>query len=160
MDKWVDRPGWGDVQWLQFPEPVGRRRVHNCDVPELELFPQAFGAASVRFSAGLELNFLNYLLSLCSLPCRWFGLDLSRRARLFLNVSLMLFPFGTTNGSLAIWVRGRDHAGRPDRAPDRPGDGLRRPGHSQLGGRCAGPQGSPLRPSATRCVHGRWRACH
>src|SRR5205823_7070199 len=43
----------------------------------------------------------------------WFGLDLSRRARLFLNVSLMLFPFGTTNGSLAIWLRGRDHADRP-----------------------------------------------
>ena len=96
-----------------FPPPVGRRRVHNCEVPELELFPQAFGARTVRFSAGLELNLLNYLLSLCALPCRWFGLDLTRRARFFLNVSLMLFPLGTTNGSLAIWVRGRDHAGQP-----------------------------------------------
>ncbi len=110
--QWVDRPGWGDVQRLQFPPPVGRRRVHNCDVPELELFPEAFGAQTVRFSAGLELNVLNYLLSLCALPCRWFGLNLSGRARLFLNASLMLFPFGTTNGSLAIWVRGRDHAGQ------------------------------------------------
>ncbi len=25
----------------------------------------------------------------------------------------MLFPFGTTNGSLAIWVHGRDLSGRP-----------------------------------------------
>jgi Saccharopine dehydrogenase NADP binding domain len=111
--QWVDRPGWGDVQRLQFPAPVGRRRVHNCDVPELELFPKAFGAKTVRFSAGLELNLLNYLLSACALPCRWFGLDLTRLARVFLNASLMLFPFGTTNGSLAIWVQGRDHAGRP-----------------------------------------------
>jgi hypothetical protein len=111
--RWVERPGWGDVQRLEFPPPVGRRRVHNCDVPELELFPAIFGARSVRFSAGLELDVLNYLLSLCALPCRWFGLDLTRRAKLFLNASLMLFPFGTTNGSLAIWVRGRDHAGRP-----------------------------------------------
>ncbi len=79
----------------------------------MELFPQAFGARTVRFSAGLELNLLNYLLSLCALPCRWFGFDFTRRARLFLKVSLMLFPFGTTNGALAIWVRGRDHAGRP-----------------------------------------------
>jgi short subunit dehydrogenase-like uncharacterized protein len=110
--QWVERPGWGDVQRLQFPPPVGRRRVHNCEVPELELFPHAFGAQTVRFSAGLELNFLNYMLSLCALPCRWFGLDLSGRARFFLNVSLMLFPLGTTNGSLAIWVRGRDHAGQ------------------------------------------------
>src|SRR5262249_13042400 len=55
----------------------------------------------------------NYLLSLCALPCRWFGLDLTRRARLFLNGSLMLFPFGTTNGALAIWLRGRDRDDRP-----------------------------------------------
>ncbi len=112
-DHWVDRPGWGDVQRLTFPPPVGVRRVHNCEVPELELFPSAFGAHTVRFSAGLELNFLNYMLSLCARPCRWFGLDLSRRARLFLNVSLMLFPFGTTNGALAIWLKGRDHTDRP-----------------------------------------------
>jgi hypothetical protein len=110
--QWTFRPGWGDAQRLPFPPPVGTRRVHNCEVPELELFPHAFGARTVRFSAGLELNLLNYLLSLCALPCRWFGLDFTRRARFFLNVSLMLFPFGTTNGALAIWVRGRNHAGR------------------------------------------------
>jgi len=109
--RWVDRPGWGDVQRLQFPLPVGRRRVHNCDVPDLDLFPTVFGARTVRFSAGLELNVLNYLLSACAFPCRWFGLDLTRRAGLFLNASLMLSPFGTTNGALAIWLRGRDHAG-------------------------------------------------
>jgi hypothetical protein len=108
--RWVERPGWGDAQRLPFPPPVGRRRVHNCDVPELELFPSAFDARTVRFSAGLELNTLNYLLSACALPCRWLGLDLTRRARLFLNASLMLFPFGTTNGALAIWVSGRDRA--------------------------------------------------
>jgi hypothetical protein len=110
---WVDRPGWGDVCRLEFPPPVGRRRVHNCDVPELELFPALFHAQTVRFSAGLELDFLNYMLSLCARPCRWFGIDLSRRAKFFLNLSLMLFPFGTTHGSLAIWLRGLDHAGRP-----------------------------------------------
>jgi short subunit dehydrogenase-like uncharacterized protein len=111
--RWVERPGWGDVRRLAFPPPVGRRRVHNCDVPELELFPAAFHAETVRFSAGLELDVLNYLLSMCAGPCRWFGIDLSRRARWFLNASLMLFPFGTTNGSLAIWLHGHDRAGRP-----------------------------------------------
>ncbi len=111
--QWVERPGWGDVQRLRFPSPVGRRRVHNCEVPDLELFPSVFGARTVRFSAGLELNVLNYLLSVCALPCRGFGLDLTRRAGLFLNGSLMLFPFGTTNGALAIWLRGRNQAGLP-----------------------------------------------
>ena len=64
--RWVERPGWGDAQRLQLPAPVGRRRVHNCEVPDLELFPTLFGARTVRFSAGLELNVLNYLLSLCA----------------------------------------------------------------------------------------------
>jgi Saccharopine dehydrogenase NADP binding domain len=99
--QWVDRPGWGDCERLTFPQPVGRRRVHNCDVPELELFPSVFGARSVRFSAGLELDLLNYLLSLCALPCRWFGLDFTRHSAFFLKASL------------AIWLRGKDHTGRP-----------------------------------------------
>jgi len=111
--RWVDRPGWGDAQRLVFPPPVGRRRVHNCEVPELELFPAVYGARTVRFSAGMELSLLNYLLSLCALPCRWFGWDFTRHAQFFLNASLMLFPFGTTNGALAIWLKGEDVGGRP-----------------------------------------------
>jgi short subunit dehydrogenase-like uncharacterized protein len=110
--KWVERPGWGDVTRLEFPDPIGRRRVHNCEVPELELFPAHFHAQTVRFSAGLELNLLNYLLSFCSLLARWLKIDFTRRARFFLNASLMLFPLGTTNGALGIWLKGRDHEGR------------------------------------------------
>ena len=109
--RWIERPGWGDAKRLEFPPPVGRRRVHNCDVPDLELFPTRFGARSVRFFAGLELNFLNYLLSICR-PVNWlFKLNLSHHRRLFLNMSLMLYPFGSTNGSLAVWLRGTDHSG-------------------------------------------------
>ena len=109
--RWVERPGWGDAQRLEFPPPVGPRRVYNCDVPDLELFPRTFGANTVRFSAGLELNLLNYLLSVCALQSRWLGLDFMRHARFFLKVSLMLFPWGTTNGALAIRLRGLDHMG-------------------------------------------------
>jgi hypothetical protein len=109
---WTDRPGWGDALRCEFPPPVGRRRVHNCDVPDLELFPEAFGARTVRFAAGLELDVLNYLLTACSWPARVFGWDLMPHARFFLNASLMLIPFGTTHGALAVWVRGLGHDGR------------------------------------------------
>jgi short subunit dehydrogenase-like uncharacterized protein len=111
--RWVQRPGWGDARRLEFPLPVGHRRVYNCDVPELELFPTAFAAKTVSFSAGLELNLLNYLLSICALPGRAFGMDFTHRARFFLKLSLMLFPWGTTNGALAIWLRGLDHHAVP-----------------------------------------------
>jgi hypothetical protein len=68
-------------------------------VPELELFPKIFAAKTVRFSAGLELNLLNHLLSFCGLQSRAFGLDFTRHARIFLKGSLMLFPWGTTNAA-------------------------------------------------------------
>jgi Saccharopine dehydrogenase NADP binding domain len=110
--QWVERPGWGDGTRLRFPPPVGRRRAYNCEVPDLELFPAQFAARTVRFSAGLELDVLNRLLSVCALPCRWFGWHFEHHARLFLKASLMLFPFGTTHGSLAIWVRGTGREGK------------------------------------------------
>ena len=110
--QWVERPGWGDVTKLMFPLPVGRRRVHNCEVPGAGAVSSQFQAETVRFSAGLELNTLNYLLSFCAMLSRWFKYDFTRHARFFLNASLMLFPLGTTNGALAIWVKGRDRSGR------------------------------------------------
>jgi hypothetical protein len=109
--QWVLRDGWGDAQHRAFPPPVGRRRVHNCDVPELALFPAEFGARTVRFQAGLELSLLNSLLALCRWPAQLLGWRPERQARTFLNLTLMLFPLGSKNGALAVWVRGRDPAG-------------------------------------------------
>lgn len=109
--RWVNRPGWGSVQRLEFPPPIGRRRVHNCDVPELELFPKHFGARTVRFYAGLELDLLNYLLSICRPIAKLSKRDLSRYSKLFLSLSLALYPLGSTNGGLAVWLRGTDRDG-------------------------------------------------
>jgi len=111
--RWVWRDGWGDSCRREFPPPVGRRRVYNCDVPDLELFPAEFGARTVRFQAGLELNLLNHLLSMCRWPGWLFGWRPERHARLFLNLSLMLYPLGSRNGALAVWLRGQDRAGAP-----------------------------------------------
>jgi hypothetical protein len=57
------------------------------------------------------LNLLNHLLSVCRWPGRLFGWRPERHARLFLNLSLMLYPLGSRNGALAVWLRGRDWAG-------------------------------------------------
>ena len=111
--RWVQRPGWGDAIRLEFPDPVGKRRVHNCDVPDLQLFPAHFAARTVRFFAGLELDSLNYLLSACRPIAQFGNLDLSRHRRLFLNLSMMLFPLGSTRGSLAVWVHGTNEGGQP-----------------------------------------------
>jgi hypothetical protein len=112
--RWTSQAGWGRAHRRLFPSPVGSRRVHTCDVPDLELFPAVFGAKSVHFFAGVEVDLINYTLSGIAairgaLPFR----RLERRAALFLKGSLLLYRMGSKNGSLAAWVSGQSHAGGP-----------------------------------------------
>ena len=102
--------GWGDSHYREFPPPVGSRRVHICDVPDLELFPKLWNARTVRFYAGVELNVFNYALSTIALLRKLFYLKrLPLYAPLFLNLSLMLYACGSKNGSLAVWLTGKNH---------------------------------------------------
>ena len=111
--KWTFRPGWGNAHRRLFPSPVGVRRVHNCDVPDLELFPKAFGAHSVHFFAGVELDVINHALSAIAKLRRVLPLGrIERLAPMFLRGSLLLYRFGSKNGALAVWVHGVDHHDR------------------------------------------------
>lgn len=109
---WRERRGWGDAAWLEFPPDVGRRRVHNCELPDLDLFPVLFGARTVRFRAGLELGLFNFVLSgLAALRRSRLAPDLTPLAPLARDVSLWFYSRGTKNGALAVWVRGRARGG-------------------------------------------------
>lgn len=106
--QWITRPGWGDAHWMYFPSPVGKRRVHNCDVPDVALFPAEFGAQTVRFYAGVELNAINYTLSALGRLRKHVAMkSLPEHAGLFLRASLLLFSFGTKNGALSVGLRGK-----------------------------------------------------
>ncbi len=111
--QWTARPGWGDSRRLEFPPPVGFRRVYNCDGPDLELVPAAWRAATVRFRAGVELRVINVSLACIAWIrrriCAWESLP--RRAPLFLKLSLLLGWLGTSNGSLAVSIHGTDPHG-------------------------------------------------
>ena len=48
--------GWGDSHYVDFPPPVGSRLVHNCEVPDLELFPKLWNART-GFMLGLSCVF-------------------------------------------------------------------------------------------------------
>jgi hypothetical protein len=109
---WTSRPGWGDRRRLDFPPSVGRRDVYACDVPDLDLFPPAFDARSVRFHAGLELGVLNGLLTgLRFLRSARLVPSLERCAPLALRLSMLLYRFGSKNGALAVWARGPSATG-------------------------------------------------
>jgi hypothetical protein len=111
--RWQTRTGWAQPTRLVFPDPLGSRSVYTCEAPDLDLFPKIFGAHSVRFRAGLELNVLNWMLAALSRLRRSGRFEsLPRYAGLMARLSRLLLPFGSRNGALAVWARGADHSGR------------------------------------------------
>jgi hypothetical protein len=88
------------------------REVYRCEVPDLDLFPEAWRANSVHFHAGLELRGFNQALGVLAALRRMHMLpSLEGLAPLCLWVSLRFFERGSGNGSLAVWVRGRGRNG-------------------------------------------------
>ena len=103
--RWQELAGWGLGEFIEFPKPVGRRRVQLCDVPDLELFPQLFGVDSVVFKAGVELTLLNYALAvLAQLRKLRPSLNLPALAKPLVHVSKLFKSLGTLHGSFAVWV--------------------------------------------------------
>jgi len=50
---WVNAYGWLDLRRHLFPQPLGRRWLGSCDVPDLELFPLRYPTVkTVSFQAG------------------------------------------------------------------------------------------------------------
>ncbi|MEO4049260.1 saccharopine dehydrogenase NADP-binding domain-containing protein [Pseudomonas sp. CAU 1711] len=58
---WRQVFGWQDLARHDFPAPLGRRWVANCDIPDLQLFPTRYPSVrSVRFSAGVGLRLTQF----------------------------------------------------------------------------------------------------
>ena len=94
-------------EFINFPQPVGRRRVQLCDVPDLELFPQLFEADSVVFKAGVELTLFNYAIAaLRQLRKLRPSMNLPGLAAPLVRMSKLLKWLGTFHGSFAVWVTG------------------------------------------------------
>ena len=64
--RWRTVFGWQDLHSVRYPE-LGRRWFGNCDIPDLELFPERYPTLSTMcFAAGHEiapLHFATWLLS-------------------------------------------------------------------------------------------------
>ncbi len=107
--------GFGHPRAHDFPSPVRRRFIVDCDIPDHDLFPARYPALRhMRFGSGLDVPGLARVLSLMSEGVRrgW-RIDWS-----FLSGSAQVFmaaakPFGRSHSGFFMRCEGRDEAGVP-----------------------------------------------
>ena len=131
---WIDGAwrtvyGWQGLKWHAYPEPVGRRLLGYCDVPDRVLYPRTCeGVRTVEFRAGFELPVLQ-LGMWCLAWLRRCGCvaDWSRHAGRLRRVSEITMGWGSYAGAMHVEIAGTRQDGTPHRvkwyivAPD--GDG-------------------------------------
>ncbi len=105
--------GWQGIHRQDFPV-IGRRWMANCDIPDLDLLPAAYGLRAIRFYAGLELAPLHLGLWLLSWAVRLgLPLNLPAFASPLLGASNLFDRFGSADGGMFMIMEGRDNEGRP-----------------------------------------------
>ena len=105
--------GWQGIHRQRFPV-LGKRWMANCDIPDLDLLPKAYGLRSIRFSAGLELAPLHLgLWALSWLVRSGLPINLPRHAGWLLTASNLFDPLGSADGGMFVVLSGLDLDGRP-----------------------------------------------
>ena len=108
--------GWQDTHAVRYPE-LGLRLFGNCDVPDLDLFPQRYPEMrSIRFAAGHELKILHadtWLLSWLVRLGRIRSLD--THAERLLALAHLFDCFGPSRSGFHMFLTGEGPDGRPRR---------------------------------------------
>jgi len=106
------RFGWQDLYRQAYPK-LGRRWMANCDVPDLDLFPEKYGISQIRFSAGMENPVLHLGIWLMSWGVRLgLPLHLARHAAFYWKLSKWFDWMGTDHGGMHVCLRGKDRHGQ------------------------------------------------
>jgi len=110
--EWRRAFGWQQLHLHRFQAPIGARWLSACDVPDLSLFPPRYGAAEVRFGAGLELPLLHMgLWAMSWLSRARLVDDWSRYTPQLLRIFRAFASRGSDVGGMHVTVRGIGHAG-------------------------------------------------
>jgi hypothetical protein len=105
--------GWQDIRAERYPE-LGLRLMGNCDIPDLELFPERYpGLRTIRFGAGHEIKLVHLGLWLLSWGVRLRVLPpLGRYSESLLKCSFLFDRLGSSRSGFHMYLRGLDQQGR------------------------------------------------
>jgi len=112
---WRTVYGWQDFTRHDYPRPIGARWLGNCDVPDLELFPQRYTPVrTVVFRAGVAMTVGMFATWSASWLVRA-GLmkSLLPYVPLLRRAALAIERFGSTSSAMHVTIRGLDHQSRP-----------------------------------------------
>jgi len=107
-----DIVGWQNLHARKYPE-LGWRLLGNCDIPDLELFPDRYPELkNIRFFAGIEIPFIHLGLWFISWLVRLGILrHLENHAQLLLKISNLFNFIGSNNSALHMQLTGTDGDG-------------------------------------------------
>jgi saccharopine dehydrogenase-like NADP-dependent oxidoreductase len=112
---WTNAHGWLDLRRHRFPEPLGRRWLGSCDVPDLELFPLRYPTVkTVTFQAGFASD-LGHLVvwGLAGLVKAGILSDLRSFASPLHALSRWMEPIVSDKGGMFVTLAGEGIDGRP-----------------------------------------------
>ncbi len=111
--KWVH--GWQSFGRHRFASALGTRWFGNCDVPDLEIFPQRYpGVRTVRFRAGLGLRTTHCGLWWLSWLVRFKLLkSAAKLAPLLTKIAMLLQPMGNGRSGMFVKLSGIGKNGEP-----------------------------------------------
>ena len=111
---WQPAYGWQRLRRHRYPPAAGDRWLADCDIPDLELFPERYpGVQSVQFGAGLELPLLHFGLWLLSWPSRWRWIrSLESHAERLRRGGEWLARYGSDTGAMHVTMNGYRRAHR------------------------------------------------
>lgn len=108
--QWVQVYGWMDSIVKDFGPPIGSRHLANIDIPDLELFPERYGALkTLRFRAGLELVPMHkFMVLMAWLAKKGIVRNWAPFAGLSLIISKWFYRFGSDLGGMQVDLFGQD----------------------------------------------------
>lgn len=111
--KWLLVYGWQNLARYDFGEPVGKRWMSNCDIPDLQLLPLAYPQInSIRFQAGLELSVLHLGLWFLSWLARLSVIkNLTNYSKKLIEVSKWFYHWGSDIGGMFVELIGKGQSG-------------------------------------------------
>jgi len=112
---WVDAYGWLNLRRHDFPQPLGKRWLGSCDIPDLELFPRRYPSVrTVSFQAGFASD-LGHLVvwGLAGLVRARIVRDMAVFARPLNRLSQWMEPIINDKGGMFVTLEGQGTDGKP-----------------------------------------------